>query len=129
MVIDANVIAELIAGDKGLQNSITEMIQGKHLSSPDFTHAAVLSSLRKSYLKQLLTRHDLWTALIEYLEMPISRHDSSDLLMNAMNYLHNVSAYDALYVALAESLNCPLVTLDHRLARAPGINCEVIAIA
>jgi predicted nucleic acid-binding protein len=37
----------------------------------------------------------------------------------------NVSAYDAAYIALAETLEAPLVTRDARLARAPGIRAEV----
>lgn len=37
----------------------------------------------------------------------------------------NLSAYDALYVALAEQLNAPLLTADARLARAPGLRCVV----
>jgi predicted nucleic acid-binding protein len=36
----------------------------------------------------------------------------------------NVSAYDSAYVALAEALDCPLVTVDERLARASGPRCE-----
>lgn len=38
-----------------------------------------------------------------------------------------LSIYDATYVALAELLDAPLITLDQRLARAPGIRCEVLA--
>ena len=37
----------------------------------------------------------------------------------------NLTAYDAAYVALAELLGAPLVTLDTRLARAPGTRCEI----
>jgi predicted nucleic acid-binding protein len=37
----------------------------------------------------------------------------------------NVTSYDAWYVALAEYLDCPLATLDRRLARAPNVNCRV----
>jgi predicted nucleic acid-binding protein len=37
----------------------------------------------------------------------------------------NLSAYDASYVALAESLDTVLLTGDERLARAPAIRCEV----
>jgi predicted nucleic acid-binding protein len=37
----------------------------------------------------------------------------------------NLTAYDAAYVAAAETLDCPLVTGDARLAKANGIRCEV----
>jgi predicted nucleic acid-binding protein len=36
-----------------------------------------------------------------------------------------MTAYDAFYVALAEALECPLVTLDGRLARASGPRCRI----
>jgi predicted nucleic acid-binding protein len=39
----------------------------------------------------------------------------------------NLSSYDAAYVALAEALVAPLVTLDQRIQRAPGITCSVSA--
>jgi predicted nucleic acid-binding protein len=38
----------------------------------------------------------------------------------------NLTSYDAWYVALAEALDCPLATLDARLARASGPTCEII---
>jgi predicted nucleic acid-binding protein len=37
----------------------------------------------------------------------------------------NISAYDAAYVALAETLDCELLTADRRLANAPGKRCPV----
>lgn len=37
----------------------------------------------------------------------------------------NLTAYGAAYVALAEALDCPLVTADTRLAKAPEIRCQV----
>jgi predicted nucleic acid-binding protein len=39
---------------------------------------------------------------------------------------HNVTTYDAAYVALAELLALPLLTSDARLAAAPGLRCQVI---
>jgi len=40
----------------------------------------------------------------------------------------NVSAFDATYVALAEHLDCTLVTADGRLGQAPGIRCPVSVV-
>jgi predicted nucleic acid-binding protein len=39
---------------------------------------------------------------------------------------HNLTCYDAWYVALAEGLACPLITLDRRLSRATGPTCEFL---
>jgi predicted nucleic acid-binding protein len=41
---------------------------------------------------------------------------------------HNLTAYDASYVALAEQLGCPLWTADERLARTPGVRCVVAVL-
>ena len=50
-----------------------------------------------------------------------------ELADRAWELARNLTIYDAAYVALAELLDAPLVTLDQRLARAPGIRCEVEA--
>jgi predicted nucleic acid-binding protein len=42
---------------------------------------------------------------------------------------HYLSAYDAAYAALAEAHDCPLLTADRGLARAPGLRCEVRLVA
>ena len=42
---------------------------------------------------------------------------------------HNLSAYDACYVALAESLDCPLLTADARIAAAPGPECPILVVS
>ena len=39
----------------------------------------------------------------------------------------NLTSYDAWYVALAESLDRPLATLDKKINHAAGVKCEVIA--
>jgi predicted nucleic acid-binding protein len=41
----------------------------------------------------------------------------------------NLTPYDAAYVAVAETLGCPLLTADGRLGRAPGLSCAVEVLA
>ncbi|WP_222850187.1 type II toxin-antitoxin system VapC family toxin [Allosaccharopolyspora coralli] len=48
------------------------------------------------------------------------------LLHRVWELRQNISAYDASYVALAEFLDCDLVTADARLARTPGTRCTVV---
>jgi predicted nucleic acid-binding protein len=58
-------------------------------------------------------------------QLGLRRHASRALWRRAWELRLNLSAYDALYVALAELLQVPLLTADARLARAPGLRCCV----
>jgi predicted nucleic acid-binding protein len=40
----------------------------------------------------------------------------------------NLSAYDASYIALAELLDCSLLTADARLSQAPEIHCPLMLV-
>jgi predicted nucleic acid-binding protein len=65
-------------------------------------------------------------ALEDLLALRIVRHRSSALLFRVWELRQNFSAYDGLYIALAEALEAPLVTTDHRLSRAPGHSARII---
>ena len=47
---------------------------------------------------------------------------------DASGNCENLSAYDAGYVALAEALDCSLVTADARISRAPGVRCPITVV-
>jgi len=57
----------------------------------------------------------------------IRRHTVVPLLLDMWRLRHNVTGYDAAYVALAARLNLPLATADHQLAHAPNLPCAVEA--
>ncbi len=61
-------------------------------------------------------------------DLGIHRHDHRPLLARVWELPHAVGAYDALYVALAEALDAPLLTADQRLAAAHGHRADVQAI-
>jgi len=61
--------------------------------------------------------------------LPIRRFPTGPLMMRAYELRASVTAYDAVYVALAEALECPLLTADGRLARAPGLRCSVTVLS
>lgn len=65
-------------------------------------------------------------ALEDLGSLRLIRHGHSPLLERVWAVRHNLTAYDALYVALAEALGAPLVTTDRRLAAAPGHGARVI---
>ena len=62
-----------------------------------------------------------------FLDVQMPRRDGFEVLARRVWALHpNLTAYDAAYVALAEELGAPLLTLDARLARAPGPTCRFL---
>ena len=86
----------------------------------------VLSGLRRKVLRGELPAHGAREVLDAFRELDIERHPISRLLPRAWAMRHDISAYDAVYVALAESLGVPLVTLDHRLAATASRYCDVL---
>ena len=69
-----------------------------------------------------------WLLLDVYRWMAITRHGSFAMFDRIWELRDNVSAYDAAYVALAETIDCPLVTADARLSRAAGLRCAVTVV-
>ena len=59
-------------------------------------------------------------ALDDLADLPLRRYAHDFLFQRVWNLRHNLTAYDAVYIALAEALDAPLVTRDQRLAAAAG---------
>jgi predicted nucleic acid-binding protein len=57
--------------------------------------------------------------------MRLTRYPHAALLSRVWELRENLTAYDAVYIALADTLEAPLVTTDARLARAPGVGVTV----
>ena len=64
-------------------------------------------------------------AVDDLLALPVARFPTGALMSRAFELRANVTAYDACDVALAEALDCPLVTSGERLANAPTMTCPV----
>jgi predicted nucleic acid-binding protein len=58
-------------------------------------------------------------------DLVLQRYPHYWLLPRVWELRHNLTAYDAVYVALAEALDAPLVTRDARLAAAPGHQARI----
>lgn len=92
---------------------------------PDIADIETAGTLRKQWLIGALPEESFRQSLKRLAELPFVRYPSIPLLPRVFALRHNVTPYDAVYVALAEALNCPLVTADAQLANAPGIHCDV----
>ena len=68
-------------------------------------------------------------ALADLADLDLERHPHDVLLPRVWRLRDNLTAYDATYVALAEALDAPLVTLDARLATAPGHEARIDVVS
>lgn len=84
-----------------------------------------MAVLRKRWVAGDLSRNRFSIAIDDLEDLDMARYPALPLMRRAFELRDNVTAYDAVYVALAERLDCVLVTADQRLASAPGISCPV----
>jgi predicted nucleic acid-binding protein len=92
------------------------------------TDIEIASSLRRRVRLDWLKADDGWRLLEAYRWMVVTRHDSFSMFDRIWELRNNVSAYDAAYVALAEIIECPLVTADARISHAPGLRCAITVL-
>lgn len=96
--------------------------------SPELVDLEVLSILRRRESAGLLDRRTTAALLQAWSSLGLTRHSPSGHLARNWELRHTVTPYDAAYVALAEHLDCALLTADARLSRAPGVRCLVTVL-
>lgn len=124
IVVDASAaILGLLNDGDARRRLATEAFAVPHLADVEIAHV-----LRGHVLKGMLTAEDGQTALVRWSKLGMQRFGAVGILERVWELRANVSAYDATYVALAEELDCALVTADARLAGAPGPRCSIIVV-
>jgi predicted nucleic acid-binding protein len=123
-VIDASAAAEyLLRTPLGL--TLADLMAGAFILAPALLDVEVLSVLRRAVLRQQLAEQRAWLALEDLLAWPIERIAHPVLLQEAWRHRHNVSAYDAFYVAVARLYEASLLTTDGPLTHAPALDIVV----
>lgn len=120
-VVDAGVILELIANDLD-----ADRLGDEELAVPHLIDSEVTNALRQLVARRSLTESQATDALDGFGELALTRFPADWLRPRMWALRHNLSAYDATYVALAEMTGATaLLTTDARLASAPGVTCAV----
>lgn len=125
IVVDCSAVVDaLTVADGG--DMLRARLVGETLHSPFLLDYELVSAVRGLVLRGDLGVERAEDVLADFESLPIRRWPAADALRRrAMSLRENVSAYDAAYVALAEALDCPLVTRDRRLARTPGHEAHI----
>ena len=129
IVIDASALLEFL-----LQTPLGTRVEARLFRSRDEFHLPHLADVEVTQgLRRLVRAGEVSSdraadAIADLADLDLHRHPHIDLVGRAWKLRENVTAYDAMYIALAEALEAPIVTCDQSLTRAPGhrVHIEVI---
>jgi predicted nucleic acid-binding protein len=126
IVIDASAVIEwLLQTQAGIRVEQRIFSAAPNLHAPHLLDVEVAQVLRRYVAAHYLKSGRAEEALQDFLDFPLTRYPHDFLLRRAWDLRRELTIYDAIYVALAEALNAPLVTCDRKLAAASGHSANV----
>ena len=129
IVLDASTVLEfLLDTEAGKVLAERALLPGEDLHAPHLLDVEVLQAIRRYAGLGDLDEADSAEAVRTLVALRIARHPHGPLLERAWELRHSLTAYDAMYVALAEALGAPLLTRDARLARSHGHRARVLLV-
>ena len=127
--VDASVVVAALV-DTGPDGRWAESaVAGDALVAPELVLAEAANILRRLERTNAISRVEANGAHADLLGLGIELFPFTPFARRAWELRSNLTVYDAWYVALAEALGYPLLTLDRKLSRAPGPRCRFIVPA
>ena len=123
IVVDASVVVTALGDDGDDGRRARDRLAGERLSAPELIDLEVASVFRRLCAATRFDPMRAAQALTDLDALRIDRVPHRPLVQRCWELRHNVTVYDAAYIALAEILNATLVTADERLTNAPGTTC------
>ena len=126
MVVDSSVIVAALL-DSGPQGAWAEKVLGSgSLCAPQLARVEATNVLRRLERAGLITTPEANAAYDDLMELDMELFPFEPFADRVWELRHNVTSYDAWYVALAEALKLPLATLDGALARSNRVTCAFL---
>jgi predicted nucleic acid-binding protein len=126
LVVDASVVvAALVDGGEVGQWAEDVLLSGS-LMAPHLMPYEVANVLHRGGLSGEISEDSATLAHADLHDLAVELFPQAVTARRAWELRHNLTMYDAVYVALAEALEAPLATLDERLVRGTGSECEFI---
>lgn len=126
LVVDASVVVAALV-DSGPDGTWADRVVGSDdLAAPHLMPAEVASVLRRAERAGAISADTATLAHTDLLALTVELFPYEPYADRVWGLRANVGAYDAWYVALAESIDAPAATLDRKLAAAPGPRCRFL---
>ncbi|GAA1689361.1 PIN domain-containing protein [Glycomyces endophyticus] len=125
IVADTSAVVEFLLARDELGFRARNVLGGKTVAVPMAIDLECVAVLRGLVLGRKVTVVDAEESLETLGQMDLRRMDHSLFMPRVWELRDNMWPYDAIFVAMAEILDAPLVTTDKKFAGTPGIRCEV----
>jgi predicted nucleic acid-binding protein len=125
-VVDSSVLVAALV-DTGRHGTWAEAVLADgSLCAPELALAEATNIFRRLERARLITTPAANAARNDLMQLDIELFPFEPFADRVWELRHNVTSYDAWYVALAEVLNVPLATLDEPLSKSNGVTCEFL---
>lgn len=124
-MVDASALVHAVTVEGAEASALRARLATSTVHAPHLLDAETGSVLRRQVMSGDLSAHQAADLLTTAPGLVDHRYDAALLMAPAWALRENMTFYDALYAALAASLDLPLVTGDRRLGRAPRLPCRV----
>jgi predicted nucleic acid-binding protein len=124
IVVDASAALAALLND----GQARRLMGTERLHTPHLIDSEITSGLRRQVRRNQLSAADGWKVLRTWRSLAVTRYPVYGLFEGMWEIRENFSAYDATYVALAETLDCALVTADARLGNASQARCAITVV-
>ncbi len=126
IVVDASALIEVLLTTASGSRIAERLLDGQEtLHAPCLLDIEVAQVLRRYALTGELSANRGLQAMEDLADFPLTRYPHDLFLLRIWELRHNVTAYDAAYIALAEALDAPLLTRDAKLASAAGHHANI----
>ena len=129
IVLDASAAIEwLFQSPAGMKIDRRMFVPSESLHAPHLIDVEVAQVLRRYIRDKTITAQRGQEALQDLRDLPLSRYPHEFLIPRVWELRATLTAYDAVYVALAELLGAPLLTCDGKIASSPGHDAKVVVV-
>ncbi len=125
LVIDSSAILEALAARNPAPGLVERLAADGDLHAPHLVDVEILHALRRMVMREEIGEDRAADVRSDFADTAITRYPHPPLADRVWELRHNLSAYDAAFVALAELLAVPLVTCDGRVAAASGHDARI----
>jgi predicted nucleic acid-binding protein len=126
VVVDSSVVIAALVDSGPDGEWAEEVLANGLLQAPELVRAEATNIFRRLERAKLITTPEANAAQDDLMQLDIELFPFEPFASRIWELRHNVTSYDAWYVAIAEALNLKLATLDEPLSKSDGVTCKFL---